>query len=311
MRVLALVLLTGCLPDLGEQSIGAHAADCASCHPDEAAALATSRHATPDASPLFRALREDAAQRLDAAAFCDQCHAQGVTCLDCHAAIGALAGDGAANGHLVLDPTGPVRAGRAGGGAPHATVEGAFLKDSALCGTCHEVDGPPGFVEQPFSAWQEWGGEQTCQDCHLEGHRFPGLQAEPVDLLRAGLALTPLDGGVRIDNLAGHALPDGASVTRSLWLESRADGTWTGERVPLHPELLRDGVPIANPVDADAVVHRALPPRGSAVLRFERPMATEVFEVCVRFRPIRAALAEEVGLPVPEARTVACVQIRS
>ncbi len=309
-RLVPLLLVAGCLPDLGEQSIGAHASQCGTCHPDEAAALAASRHADPDSSPLFRALREDAALRLDAGAFCDGCHrSEGITCVDCHGAIGAFAGDGAPNGHLILDETGPVRGGR-GEGAPHATVPGGFLNDSALCGACHEVDGPAGFEEQPFSAWQDYtasGGEQTCQDCHLDGHGFEGLQADAAALLQRGMALAWTGDGVRLDNLAGHALPDGAAVTRSLWVESRLDGEWTGERVPLHPELLRDGQPVANPVDADAVVHRSVPPGGSVVLPFDRPADTGVFEVCVRYRSIRAELAVEVGLSVPDAVTVSCL----
>ena len=303
-------MLAGCVPDLGTRSIGAHADQCGSCHPDEAAALQGSRHAAPNSSPLFRVLREQAEQELGAGPFCDGCHrAEGIRCVDCHGAIGGFGADGVLNGQLVLDPTGPVRAGQEGQGAPHATVEGAFLQDSALCGTCHEVEGPPGFVEQPYTAWQAWGGRGTCQDCHLDGHAFIGLQTDPVRLLDRGMRLEAREDGVRLTNLAGHAFPDGASVTRELWVESRVGGAWSGDVVPLHPRLWRDGVEIANPVRADAVEHRSIAPRAFADLTFEAPGSAGPMEVCVRFRALRRDLAEEIGLPVPDAETVRCIEL--
>ncbi|MCB9675087.1 MAG: hypothetical protein H6737_08215 [Alphaproteobacteria bacterium] len=328
MRVAALVLLAGCLPDLGERSVAAHADRCAECHADAAAEWEASRHARPAESPVFTALRAHAAAELGTAAPCDRCHLpDAVTCVTCHA---AAANQETANGALIADPTGPVRGPWGDTVGPHASALGALLTDSALCGTCHEVDGLAGFDEHPYTAWAESPAAADglrCQDCHMspepgvdvprdvapvaEGgearsrssHAFVGLQADAVDLLSRGLELRVAEGGVELVNLAGHGLPDGASFTRELWVESRDAAGWTGDRRPLHAELRRAGVPTWDPVTADETVFRGVPPGG---VRFE-PFEVGEFEVCVRYRPVAAGLSEGLGLPVAEPVTVRCV----
>ncbi|MEZ4318074.1 MAG: hypothetical protein R3F61_11240 [Myxococcota bacterium] len=246
MRAVLLGLLAGCVPDLGDRSAAAHADSCATCHPVAADQLAGSRHARPAASPLFVELRSRAQDELGAGAFCDRCHLpDGLGCITCHAAGG---NQQTANGALLADPTGPVRGPFGDTVGPHASVAGDFLTDSALCGTCHDVEGVAGFDEHPFRAWEAspYAGTDRCQDCHMspepglpaprelgaiavEGperarsdHGFVGLQRAPRDLLARGLVLTAVPGGVMLENRAGHGFPDGASFTREVWLESRS-----------------------------------------------------------------------------------------
>ncbi len=322
MRLILPLLLAGCLPDLGPRSAQASAGRCASCHPVQAEAFASSRHADADGSGLFRSLRDEAP---DPAA-CDVCHApaEGWSCLTCHAAAG---NQRTADGLLLLDPTGPVRGptGREDR-APHASAADGFLTDSALCGTCHELDGDGAFHEQPYTRWTESRAAdrgERCQDCHmspepgvaaarplgpmadgaadspLADHGFVGLQRAPRALFQAGLDLEPTATGVRLENHAGHALPDGAAFTRELWLEGRdEDGRWSGEVHLLHPRLLdAAGHPTLDPFAADRVELRGLLPDETREVPFAAP------EVCLRFRPVAAHLTAE-----PEEMVLACVQ---
>jgi hypothetical protein len=326
VRLAALLLLGACLPDLGPRSAQAHAGRCGDCHGIQAEAFAHSRHGDADGSELFLRMRA-AAPEPDP---CDTCHAPdgGFSCLTCHAAAG---NQRTADGLLLHDPTGPVR-GPTGRevAAPHASVEDAFLTDSALCGTCHQLEGDGAFHETPYTNWQRSQAAEAgtrCQDCHmspepgvdarrprgpaadgaaparLADHRFVGLQRDPVQLLRAGLTLEATSEGVRLTNQAGHALPDGAAFTRELWLEGRdPDGAWTGEVHPLHPQLLdADGQPTADPFLAARTALRALAP--DEVRRVPFGAA----EVCLRFRPVAASLASTFGLTLGDDLVVACV----
>lgn len=326
MRLATLLLLAGCLPDLGPRSAQAHAGRCGDCHTAQAEAFAHSRHGNADESDLFRALQAEAP---DPEA-CDACHAppDGFTCLTCHAAAG---NQRTADGLLLHDPTGPVRGPRGRQEAsPHDSTADAFLTDSALCGTCHQLEGDGAFHEEPYTRWQQSQAAaegSRCQDCHMspepgvaaarprgpvaEGarsarladHGFVGLQGEPVALLKAGLTLEATEAGVRMTNHAGHALPDGAAFTRELWLEGRdTDGGWTGEVHALHPRLFdARGKATADPFAAAQVELRALAPDAT------REVAFEASDVCLRYRPVAADLSALVGLERAQAMVVTCV----
>lgn len=324
------LLLTACLADLGERSVGAHAGRCGDCHADHSEAFATSRHAAAATSPLFVALRAEAQATAELGSFCDRCHApaggDGLSCVTCHGAAGAH-GDG--NGALIDDPTGPVRGPFGGNDGPHASERSDFLTDSQLCAACHQVDGPGAFHETPYDHWarsQAAERGERCQDCHqsptpgvatkrprapivdggpprpIGDHGFVGLQTDPVALLRAGVTLQSIPGGVRLTNHAGHALPDGAAFTRELWLQGRtAAGDYLDPVVALHPQLTMGGRPTHDPLHADRVVARGLDPDEV------RDVTLAGDEICLRFRPVAEPLARAVGLPVPPAITVRCV----
>lgn len=305
--MLLLPLLLACLPDLGPRSAQAHAGRCGDCHVEQADAFARSRHADAAASELFRALRS----RAPDAAACDTCHEpeRGWDCLTCHAAAG---NQRTADGLLLHDPTGPVRGptGRQEA-APHDSVADDFLTDSALCGTCHQLEGDGAFHETPYRHWTQSEAAargERCQDCHMSDvpgvagppgdHGFVGLQVDPVGLLTAGLELRATVDGVELVNHAGHALPDGAAFTRELWLEGRDDGVWTGEVHLLHPQLLdTDEHETSDPFAADRVVQRGLSPDEV------RQVSLEATEICLRYRPVAASLVAEA----PPAIEVACV----
>lgn len=322
-------LLLACLPDLGPESAAAHAGRCGDCHPTHSEAFAGSRHAQASSSPTFQALRDHAEASQGLGATCDRCHAPagtGLGCLTCHAAAG---NQRPANGELLHDPTGPIRGPFGDTEASHASVASDFLTDAQLCATCHELDGLGAFDESPYQHWQrsEAAAEgHRCQDCHmgavpgqpvdlapgavvvggvdrpLSDHAFVGLQADPVALLTAGLELRAVAGGVELVNHAGHALPDGASFSRELWLEVRRDGHATGEVHPLHPELLdATGAPTWDPTTAASVTSRALAPDE---VRFV-PLAADT-TLCLRYRPVAAKLSAGLDLPTTEAIDLGC-----
>jgi len=328
MRALIFLLLGGCLPDLGDRSAGSQEGECASCHPDHTEQFAAAKHSRPSDTEVFLALRARAEVELGAGAFCDRCHLpdEGISCLTCHAAAGNRE---IANGSLIEDRTGPMRGPWGDTTGPHASVEGGLLTDSALCGTCHEVQGLGGFEEHPYQAWESSpsaAAGERCQDCHMSSepgssqgrvvgpissggeerersdHSFVGLQTDPLALLNRGVSLSVVGDGVALQNHAGHTLPDGAAFTRELWLESREDGEWTGDRRALHPQLRTLGSPTWDPVLADEVLLRGVP---AGAVRFEA-YDTERFEVCLRFRPVSEELSRGLGLPVSEAVTVVC-----
>lgn len=229
---------------------------CAGCHVAQAEDHARSAHGAAGRSAAFVALR---AARPGDSAFCDGCHRpahgsdDGMGCASCHAAVGNTE---VANGRLLVDLDGPVR-GPTGDapGAPHATVRSSFLGSSDLCGTCHEVRGPPPFREHPYTRWRASAAAAAgvgCPDCHLGlapgtpgprgaravhapvGFRTPDDAAVEA-LLRAGLEVdgpwvegdaVELTARARID---AHAVPDGATFARRIELvvtATLADGRW-------------------------------------------------------------------------------------
>jgi len=287
------------------RSVGAHAGACGDCHTAQQAAFAASAHGAP-ATALFSALEAEAPAA--AAAACASCHRPaapgapaahaGLDCTTCHAAVGH-AGLGA--GAVALDLRGPVRGPTGAPGGPHDNAQSAFLTDAELCGTCHEVDGPPGFVERTFSEWEESPAAaqgQSCVGCHFVDHRLVGLQAEGGALIARTLRLDVDEDGAELRNLnMGHAVPTGAAWSRQLRL--RFD---TGASVSLSPRLRRDGHSVDLPLDADAVEPRSLP-AGDAL---RAPWPAGARAVCLEYRPVSEGVARALGMEAPEVERLIC-----
>ena len=149
-------------------------AECATCHPTQAAAFVVSAHARAPESDLFRALRDRADP--DTRAFCDRCHAphaapgeRGVGCVTCHTAIATR---GVSNGRLVMGDGDEMLGGfdDARATPAHASRRSGFIRSADLCGTCHEVAGPGALVETPYTEWSRSPARAagvTCVDCHM------------------------------------------------------------------------------------------------------------------------------------------------
>lgn len=215
------VAFVGCA-DLDEPSVAA----CASCHTVTAQRFARSAHAGAAESELFRALRaREGAQRQ---AFCDRCHAPsahpsgGLSCATCHHATGNRE---TANGRLTWDfSRAPM--GRSGE-APHGLRDPGFLRDAQLCGSCHEVEGGPGFDEPAFSEFVRSPAARAglgCADCHADrDHGFVGRE-HPEAAARfaqsASVRVQFLDAEtleVTLTNESqAHALPSGFRLAREV-----------------------------------------------------------------------------------------------
>jgi len=326
-----LLVVAGCAPG-DARSVGALAGDCAGCHAEQAAALAGSGMGRAAGSAVFAALREEARTALGegAATGCDACHApaagdgDGVGCVPCHAAIGD---QGPHDGLVVLDLAGPVR-GPTGvaHGAPHDTVQGHYLATSQLCGTCHDVNGPGGFVEAPFAHWQAGPADAGCADCHMgpvpgepgapeagADHAFAGPDDAPevaTALLARAVSIDAATDGadlvVTVTNRSpGHRLPDGASFLRELRVRVDRDGDEVGSAW-LSTRLTRDGVEVASPILADAQVDASIEPLGQLTLRFVGLAGARACVVFRRYRPdLLAHLGLDPALAGPE-QVVAC-----
>lgn len=300
MRALpALWLAAACAVDHGPRSAGAHAGECASCHPEQDGAHLTPRHAEAGSTEAFVALRDRAEAQLPGqGAQCDGCHrpaedrgqAAGLDCLSCHAAV---ASKGVGAGAPVVDPGGPVLGGDGVEAltAPHDLAPGALLGRSELCGSCHEVAAPLGFSEHLFSDWEATASGQDCVDCHLlpPGELALSLEARP--------------GGAILREVAGgHGAPAGFSALELVALEAWRDGQLL-ERVELGAELRLDGRRTFDPLGADVVVEQGLGAGEALVLGL--PAADEVCLVRQERHPELSAL---LGLDEAPRETLVCVQ---
>ncbi len=258
------VCLSGCAKEVSGPR---RDAECAACHASQALAHGASAHARSDASPVFEALlpRVEEAWGREARARCEGCHAPvhsadgHVACVSCHAAAGNTS---PRDGALVVDLDAPLAGPLGSTKSPHGSREGAFLRDAALCVTCHEVTGPELFVEPTGTEHEDHlskGGTKGCLDCHLPAlspgraalggpadrplrdHAMVGLSpawgapaAERAtralaaqELLAQALSLEAwAEGGalrVRLTNVgAGHAVPTGATLFREVWVAVEA-----------------------------------------------------------------------------------------
>jgi len=331
-------LLAGCADGLDHRSAGALAGECARCHEDQAKALAASRHAFASTSPVFIALRAEAIRErgADMEGFCNGCHLPepGITCVTCHAASGNR---GTKNGLLIVDLDGPVRGpfDHPDSAAPHDVRVSGFIESSDLCGTCHDVDGPPGFHERPFEHWTRSPAASRgviCQTCHmgpvpgdptatrrtgsaaslpdlpvrsLSEHHPIGLDDDdPVPLMSAALRLSievasPSLVNVRVENKGdGHPLPVGASFLREIWVSLSVDDLAI-EGAPrwLSTRLTKNGVEVASPSGATEQIDNAIPPLGMRT--FAIPAAVPAgarIQACVRFRRYRPDLIDQLGV---------------
>ena len=142
----------------------------------------------------------------------------------------------------------------------HDSAASPLQQRSNLCGACHDVELDGLMLERTFSEWLSVSGVGQCQQCHMPTRRgraakdgperevhdhtfvgvdvsllppeqFPGyeqLRALSRQLLqeqsvRLAVDHEPAFGRltVGITNLAGHALPSGATADRQLWVEVR------------------------------------------------------------------------------------------
>ena len=204
------------------------AASCIACHPDEGAQWHRSRHSVALTNTLFQA--DYAAEPLP-------------LCLECHAPEGTEDGVGCVTCHVDREQ---VRALSVSGRAPHPSRVAPELAKSAFCARCHDFNfaavHPGGEVvwtdtpmQATFQEWTAWGGEASCQDCHMEqGHDFPG--AHNAALLSGSIIVETEGHELRITSRGvGHATPTG-DLFRHMTLQVRSPGeawvvaSWLGRR---------------------------------------------------------------------------------
>lgn len=221
------------------------AGECESCHADEHAEWASSRHGLAWRNGIFQ--REYSAQPR---AWCVNCHAplaaqqeqlatgdarladQGVSCAACHVRRGTLVSS------------------RRAPGSPHQTVVEPSFSSSAMCADCHQfefpvldpVDGsvvrmtahPMQATVADFRAGPHASAPRGCLTCHgsASGHAFRGGH-DPTMLRRAISASWCRTGDavrVEVGNVgAGHRVPTG-DVHRHLlarvWRSTAPESTF-------------------------------------------------------------------------------------
>jgi len=161
-------------------------------------------------------------------------------------------------------------------------------------------------------------------------HRFVGLDppwgapeaahTQAADEARALLAAALAIRGRRDDDRctievtnigAGHDVPTGATFLRAIWLETTLETpsgiTRTGHTdgsgrrmgpaplLDLGAELLKDGIPVALPTEADTVVHRGLAPGESRAITVPCPPDSRL-TARLRARAISRAVLEALEL---------------
>lgn len=195
-------------PDNGkklEKFISAN--ECGVCHPVHYRQWAGSPHGHAHLSPAFQAFQRKLITKSGGtiAGFCVRCHTplgtvlgekpllpdaerapislEGVTCVVCHA-IDRL--HGLVSGKIPISPEfpfygpfyGPDEPGAKAGAkdtlikdAPHPGKRLLALKNSRLCGACHDLISTGQLrIEEAFSEWRHspWAEEGvSCQDCHM------------------------------------------------------------------------------------------------------------------------------------------------
>ena len=208
------------LRDVSSPFGGLSASHCHDCHADEHTAWADSRHAQSWTNEIFRA----SVRTSDQAGWCRDCHAplpeqasnaalrsEGVTCVVCHARGGEL-----------LSATVPSEEAK----SRHPIRYEPALSGSEFCGGCHQFnlrpDHPmasPEAVQETLSEWQSSGATETCQSCHVQGHRFVGAH-EPSfvrDAVQFSTELTRDSVRVTLSTTTPHRVPTGDPFRRLVW----------------------------------------------------------------------------------------------
>ncbi len=339
---LGVVALTaGCEHGSGDAVVPTRAATCGECHSAQYQAWEQSSHAL-GGSPVFHALTAEVARAWgkSAADACTSCHQPGhgddagIGCVACHGAVGNR---GESDGRLVVDLTRPIAAADCDTPNPaHDTRCSELLTSESLCGTCHEVTGPNLFVEPTLTQFRDSIAPAlglTCAGCHMDGHRFIGLdppwgasqevRAEAAqrsrDLLAEAVTLRVRVEGdqVRITAVStcvGHNVPTGVAMLRRLQVTVVAVDA-AGQLIAEDPVALqladqptREGVPVALPTHADAVQHNALQPGEQRTYTLDipawapRPVHVTATLVGGAFRPevLTALGLDELADQVPE-----------
>jgi hypothetical protein len=176
------------------------ARECKVCHPKQYTEWSRSMHAYAQQSPVLEAFNLTLIERTSGTigTFCTRCHTplgtalgengsrrninrsrlsmEGVTCVVCHRMARPYY---KANVRHAIQPGkllescmfGPFDDAASGKHRAHVSAGNTFLKQSAFCGTCHDVTSPQGVrLEEAFSEWQHSPAAKqgvTCQQCHM------------------------------------------------------------------------------------------------------------------------------------------------
>lgn len=226
------------------------AAECGSCHAEQYADWQTSRHRVAHSNAIYEAGLIAEPRR-----FCVNCHSplpgqvgevlrnwawyrsqdprahappadrrpepladEGITCVTCHWRDGT------------------VLATAVSGDAPHPSRVAPVLDSASLCKGCHEFETPAfrpdgmhftgELMQSTWTEWRAWGGDETCQDCHMPGGAHTWRGAHDREALAASLQVRARRGSVRLRSVGvGHAHPTG-DLFRNFTVEAEVDGTW-------------------------------------------------------------------------------------
>lgn len=289
---------------------------CAVCHPDAYREWSATRMARAVTDPVFladfeaqgqpfvclrchapmaeqqpfvvtglRSIRPVAGRGLPNPDFDAELHVQGVTCVVCHVRDGAMVGP-------IADPQ----------GAPHPTAHDPDL--GTRCQRCHQLEPPPlSNLERALpdthaehAEWQQiTGATEGCAYCHMprverpaavdgpvrqvRRHTFTG--AWDVELVRGSVRVLDVrrEGDrvlVRVENLAGHAVPT-AEPARALELvvldadQAVIGAVELARKVPL-PRLREEGDTSLRPAEERLI---------------EIPITGEPAQLRVRFLQLR------------------------
>ncbi len=176
------------------------AKQCRACHPKQYDEWSRSMHHYAQHSPIFEAFNLALLERTSGTlgTFCSRCHTplgtalgenglrrnvhrsrlsmEGITCVVCHR-VGPNYYK--SNGRLAIEPGalpdgclyGPFEDSVSASLEAHDSRAKPFIKTSAFCGTCHDVNNPQGLrLEEAFSEWQNSPAARrgiTCQACHM------------------------------------------------------------------------------------------------------------------------------------------------
>jgi hypothetical protein len=266
----------------------------------------------------------------------------GIGCVACHSATGNIATrDGLLTVDLEAPVSGPFADPIST--PAHGSRTYGFLTSPQLCGTCHEVTGPRLFHETTVDEFDDSiasGRGTGCVSCHMpdvasgpialgeentrprKDHSFVGIDppwgaaqgiaqmaaSRTLALLRSGLGVVAARSGegleITVANVAGHAVPTGITILRSIWV----DVEWTGKggETAITPSVIvlgsqptLKGAPVALITEADAVASHVLAPGATTTAHVDAPpsLALPVSAVVkLRARAVRTDVLDALGL---------------